>query len=76
MSAPELTAEEQEWVKRPPTDEEKAGMKGMPPFIAEGWIRRKRAQEIAEQRSARTTEKLETAITNLGEWLNEHGGKR
>lgn len=50
LMSEQLTDAEREWVKRPLTDEERAATKGMPHAIVEGFIRRKRADEIVKRR--------------------------
>lgn len=46
----ELTEAERQWILRPPTGDEAAAIRRMPRNVAEGWLRRKRAQELHKRR--------------------------
>jgi hypothetical protein len=66
-----LTDEELAYLKRPLTAEEKAATKGMPYSISEGFLKRKRAEEIAKQRGDAQQAKYADIIEGLGGFLRD-----
>jgi hypothetical protein len=72
VSEPEpLTEDEIAYLQRPLTDEEKAATKRMPHSISEGFLKRKRAEEIAQQRSDAQRSKLTDAMEGLAGVLRD-----
>lgn len=72
MSEPKpLTDEEVAYLKRPLTDDERAATRGMPGHISEGFLRRKRAGEIAQQRADTLQGKYAEILEGLAGILND-----